>query len=129
MFLCFWNTVSIQLQILSLSIQYPMQFSVVALSLVSASVALAADAISQISDGQIQATSATETSTWTSATDSSTWSATDSSTWSATESSTWSATESATSSVEIATQTENGANQVVGGAAFAGLIAAGAMLI
>lgn len=87
-----------------------MLFSVAALSL--ASVALAADAISQIDDGQIQATTATSATT----------SAT-------TSAPTTAETASSSSTLIISTQTENGANQVAGGAALAGLVAAGAMLI
>ena len=82
-----------------------MQFSVVAFYVVS--VALAANAISQINDCQIQATTATT----------------------ATETSAPATQTGASSTLQISTQTVNGANQVAGGAAFAGLIAAGAMLI
>lgn len=85
-----------------------MQFSVVALSLASVSAVLAADAISQIGDGQIQATTSTGTPAATSTVP----------------------TTAPTSTEEVPqTQTENGANQIVGGAAMAGLVAAGALLI
>ena len=91
-----------------------MQFSVVALSLASVSAVLAADAISQIGDGQVQATSAP---------------ATKSSATSAPATSAPATSAAPSSTGQILTQTANGANQLAGGAAVAGLVAAGALLI
>ncbi|CDH17403.1 uncharacterized protein ZBAI_09191 [Zygosaccharomyces bailii ISA1307] len=83
-----------------------MQFSVVALTLLSA-VAVQADAISQIGDGQIQATTATP----------------------APSSSAAPVSTASSNTTAVVPETANGANQVTGGVFVAGLVAAGALLI
>lgn len=88
-----------------------MQFSVVALSLLSAAAVNAADAISQIGDGQIQATTGSASAAPTSASAAPTTSA------------------ASNSTTAIVPQSANGANQVAGGVYVAGLVAAGALLI
>lgn len=117
-----------------------MQFSVVALSMLSAVAVKAADPISQIGDGQIQATTGQASSAAapsSSAAPSSVAAisqisdgqiqATGSS--SAAAAAPSSSAASSSNGTAIVPQTANGANQLAGGACIAGLVAAGALLI